>query len=415
MGKWPALQGSCRRVAGGAARARRAGGFTLLELSVVALLLTLAAAWLAGRWQNQVEDAGAEATANYLMMVRGATQALMVHYFEPLLGYAAGPAPALPVFLQGAWPQQFGVAELQQALADGEPGFLAPGFPAVPPLGEAVRVRLWREGTCPGSGCRLLAVVHTVAPLRSGQADYSPALVGALMLATAGFGAHAPPNAPERLRGALLDIVNPMGPVVGIVAVNASLEATHFHQFVRQGDARPIWLQNRLSVQGEVATATGLTLDTEVAVGGPCNLPRGYARTASGTLASCLSGAWFELDRYVVQGMTAALREGDIVPAAQCPPPAQPFVHLALMQLDVQVSGSQIQVQGNVTGAFSGSGSADPAGQVAVSGSFSGSLSSGAASRLQVNQGVSLQAGQVRFSDAGPQARAYAVYGCVHG
>ena len=402
----------------GLARKHRSGpvaGFTLIELAVVAMVITLGAVWLAGRWQNQVEDAGAEATAAYLMTVRGATQALMVHYHEPLLGQPGDPPQVVPPFLAGAWPLRLDLAHLQQALPEGGPGFLPAGFPATPPLGGGVGIQLERQGSCPGPGCRLAGFVHTLAPLRAGGTDHSPELVGALMLATAGYGVHAPPGAPDRLRGALLDVANPVGAVPGIVGVVASLEATHFHQFVRQGDSRPVRLQNRLSVAGPVATGGGVQLLTAVTPGAACTLAQGYARTLAGTLASCLSGIWFELDRHVIQGIQGGLVEGDRVPQPECPPPAVAFAHLALETLDVEVPGDRIQVRGAVAGSFSGGGSTDAAGNVTVTGSFGGNLSSTADSRLQVRQGVSLVDGRVRFDDPGGTARAYAIHGCRQG
>lgn len=379
----------------------------------------LGVVWLAGRWQTRVEDAAAEATAAYLMSLRGATQAMMVHYFEPLLGFPApDPSRELPAVLAGAWPKLLSVGDLLLAgpvsAVAGAGAYLPTGFPQRPPLGAEAQIRLTREGSCPGETCRLQALVHTTEPLRATGLDHSPELVGAFMLATRGYGAHAPAHAPERLRGALLDVPNPVGPVAGVVAVTADLEASHFHQFVRQGDSRAIRLQNTLDVEGQLSTSSGLRLNTAVQPGAACSLAHTYARSQSGVLATCLSGVWFELQRYVVQGWQAELGEGDALPQPQCPSPLQPFTRLVMQRSVIEVGGHDIDVRGQLSGSFSATAAMDGSGQVNVSGSVGGELSSTAESRLQVRQGVSASGGRVRFENPGEGAQALAIYGCVH-
>lgn len=394
---------------------RGQAGFTLLEVGIAALVVMLGVVWLAGRWQTQVEDAAAEATAAYLMTLRGATQAMMVHYFEPLLGFPApDPSRELPAVLAGAWPKTLSVGDLQQAEPAGGGAFLPAGFPQRPPLGAGVQVHVMREGSCPGQTCRLRALVHTTDALRATGLDHSPELVGAFMLATQGYGAHAPGHAPERLRGALLDVANPAGPVAGVVAVTADLEATHFHQFVRQGDSRPIRLQNTLDVEGQLSTSSGLRLNTAVQPGAACSLPQAYARSQSGALATCLSGVWFELQRYVVQGWQADLGEGDALPQPQCPSPLQSFLRLVMQRSAIDVGGHDIDVRGRLSGSFSATATMDGSGQVSVSGSVGGDLASTSESRLRVRQGVSASGGRVRFENPGDGPLALAIYGCVH-
>ncbi|MCK9511917.1 MAG: hypothetical protein M0R28_11890 [Pigmentiphaga sp.] len=397
-------------------RRQPAAGFALAELALAALLLTLSAIWLAGRWQNRIDDAGAEATAAYLMTVRGAVQALLVRHFDTWTGQPPdeeGMESLPPEVLRQPWPLVFGPEVLSLPAANGGAGLLPPGFPAAPPLGEGVAVRIRQEGVCPGADCRLEAYVHTLAPLRKdAAAAYSPELVGAVMLATQGYGAHAPPGHPGRLRGALLDTENPLGEVAGVVAVTASLDATHFHQFVRQGDSRPVWLRNRLSVAGEMASRTGLRLDTAVVPGTPCPSDGLYARAVAGTLAQCLTGIWFERDRYVVQGWSL-LAPGEEVPAPACPPGLQGFSQLGVAQLDVLIEGEAIDVKGRVEGILTGSGNSDAAGQVSVSGSFGGDLASTPDSRILLEQPVRVENGRLSMPGAGPDARAQVVYGCI--
>lgn len=394
-------------------------GFALLELAIAAVILTMGAIWMATRLSNDVQDAGARATARYLLAVKGAGQAMMVEHFDRLAGYPLPPESeehaGLPAWLGQPMPLSLSVAQLRQARPDGRPGYLPADFPESPAYGEQVRLRVWREGTCPGESCRLQAIVHTTAPVRAGTGvAYSPELVGEVMLGSDGYGGHSPPGAPGYIRGAVFNVPNPAGSVAGIVAVSASLDTTMFHQFVRQGDTRRVWLQNTLDVVGAVSTTTGLRLDTAVRSGEPCAGEGMYASTASQSLAVCMTGVWFELTRYVVTGIAADLASGAVLAIPHCQGSMQPFVRVALQSVDVMLDGSDIDIRGRVSGSVSGSGSVSETGSVSISGHFDGSVYSTADSRIRVAQGASATAGVLDISQAGPQARAYAIYGCQH-
>lgn len=398
----------------------RQRGFALVELAIAAVILTLGAIWMATRISNDVQDAGAQATARYLLSVKGAVQAMTVEHFDHLAGYppppaGVGPQPVTPVWLLGTMPLDVGIAQLRQPRADGRPGFLSADFPDAPVYGEEVRVRLWREGACPGESCRLQAIVHTMAPVRASEdLDYSPELVGQVVMASEGYGGHASPGAPGYIRGAIFNVPNPVGEMVGIVAVSASLDTTLFHQFVRQGDTRQVWLQNTLDVADAISTSTGLTLNTAVQAGASCNREGMYASTATQSLAMCMTGVWFELTRYVVTGMAGDLVSGAALAPPQCQGSMQPFVRVALQGLDVTLDGSSIDVRGRVSGSISGGGSVSETGSVSVSGSFQGDIYSTADSRIRVTQRAGATAGVLDISEAGPHARAYAIYGCHH-
>jgi len=395
-------------------------GFALVELAIAAVILTLGAIWMATRIGNDVQDAGARATARYLLSVKGAVQAMTVEHFDHLAGYpppAHGVAPpaAVPGWLLGPMPLDVDIVQLRQPRVDGQPGYLPADFPDTPVYGEGARARIWREGSCPGESCRLQAIVHTTAPVRAaGEPAYSPELVGQVMMATEGYGGHAPPGAPGYIRGAIFNVVNPAGETAGIVAVSASLDTTLFHQFVRQGDTRQVWLQNTLDVAGAVSTATGLALNTAVQAGGHCTHEGMYASTARQSLAVCMTGVWFELTRYVVTGIAGDLVSGATLPPPQCQGGMQPFVRVALQSLDVTLDGANIDVRGRVSGSISGGGSVSETGSVSVSGSFEGDIYSTADSRIRVAQRTGATAGVLDISEAGPQARAYAIYGCHH-
>lgn len=392
----------------------------MLELAIAALLLLLGAVWAASRLQNDVQDAGAQATARYLLALRGATQEMLVQHFDRLAGYPEPPegyghATPLPAYLAHPMPLDLGVADLVLPRADGEPGYLPADFPARPVYGGDARVRVWREGECPGEHCRLQAIVHTTAAVGADATGYSPELVGQIIMASEGYGGHAPPNAPQRLRGAVFDVANPMGDEVGIVGVAATLDTTLFHQFVRHGDTRPVLLRNRLHVEGTIASGGGLVLQTTVIPGDACMSEGLYATSVRQSLAMCLTGVWFELARYVVTGQQSDLAHGAVLPAPDCPGGMQPFMRAGLQSVDVTASGADIDVRGILAGSITGSGTVGQGGSVAVSGTFDGGVTSAPDSRIRIVQSTGVAGGTLELSAAGPQARAYAVYGCQYG
>lgn len=397
----------------------RQAGYALLELAIAALLLLLGAVWAASRLQNDVQDTGAQATARYLLAMRGATQEMLVQHFDALAGYPEppegyGPAAPMPAYLAQPMPLSLGVAELALPRADGQPGYLPAGFPTRPVYGGEVRVRIWREGTCPGEHCRLQAIVHTTAAVAADGGHYSPELVGQIIMASEGYGGHAPPNAPQRLRGAVFDVDNPMGGVAGIVGVAASLDTTLFNQFVRHGDTRPVWLQNRLHVQGAIASSTGLALQTAVTPGDACSSEGLYATSVRQSLAMCLTGIWFELARYVVTGQQNDLAHGAVLPAPACPGGMQPFIRVGLQGVDITATGADIDVRGILAGSITGSGSVGHSGSVEVSGTFDGGVTSSPDSRIRIVQDARAESGILELSPPGTRARAYAVYGCQY-
>lgn len=388
-------------------------GFMLAELAIGAALLTLGAIWMASRLTAEAQDAGARATASYMLTVRGAVQKLLVQYFDYLTLEDETVTP--PTYLTRPMPLDIGVADLTAPAGPGVSGFLEPGFPQRPPYGGEVRIRIWRDGACPGHDCQIRALVHTSEPMRAtGEEGHRPDLVGTFMLAAQGYGGHAPPNNPERIRGAVFDAPNPAGAVPGIVAVSASLDATMFHQFVRHGETRPVHLRNALEVSGTVTTRSGLHLATGVAPGDSCPVEGVYAQTASQLLAVCQTGVWFELTRYVVQGVAGDLRNGAALPLPSCPEGVQGFLQLGLQVVDVTLDGGDIDVRGTLRGTVSGAGTVGQGGNVTVSGTLDGTLYSTDDSRIRVRQGAGAGGPSVDLSRAGPDARAYAIYGCRH-
>lgn len=395
---------------------RQQRGFGLVETIVVLAIASLTAVWAAGEMVAAHERSQATATGRYLLAVRGAVHAALADHWlvmrdEPALPDAL-PAPA---WLTGMWPLDITVANLKQPKAPGVAGYLPANHPDRPPLGDDVRVRLTRTGTCPpdpASSCDIEAVVYTTAPMRSSTRwAFNPDLVAEVMMATEGYGGHARGTEPDRLRGPIFNVENPVGAVTGIVGVSASLETTLWHQFVRQGDTRHIQLRNALTVAGEITTQTGLLLDTAIAPGDSCTMDGAYASTTRHTLATCRGNVWFDLGQYVVTYQGSRLASGASVPQPSCPT-GVPFATVALSNTHIVATPPDLNMQGVVTGNLSGSVSSTGA----VSGTLNGAMNITSTSTATLHQGVTLTpAGAnwlVAISENQPNARADVLAGC---
>lgn len=391
-------------------------GFGLVETIVVLAIASLAALWAAGELVAAHERSQARATGRYLLAVRGAVHAALADHWLAMRGEPALPdALPAPAWLSGAWPLVVTVADLKQPKAAGVAGYLPANHPDRPPLGGEVRVRLTRTGTCPpdpASSCDIEAVVYTTAPMRaSPRWAFSPDLVAEAMMATDGYGGHARATEPGRLRGAIFNVENPAGAVTGIVGVDASLETTLWHQFVRQGDTRHIQLRNALTVAGEITTQTGLVLDTAVVPGDACATDGAYAGTARHTLATCRGNVWFDLGQYVVTYQGSRLANGESVPQPSCPA-GTPFSVVAISNAHIVATPPDLNLQGVVTGSLSGSVSSTGA----VSGSIGGAMNIAGTSSVTLHQGVTLTpAGAhwiVTISENQTNARADVISGC---
>ncbi|VCU69071.1 hypothetical protein PIGHUM_01131 [Pigmentiphaga humi] len=230
--------------------ASRQRGLTLVEVAIAASIAMMLAVFAAGRFVQEVDDAAAQATGTYLLAIKGAMDGYLVRHYEAMArgediaGVAAPLAPSLP--------------ELRQA------GLLHAGFPDLTPFNQAPAVRVERSGDCPGSGCRLDALVYTATPVRTAaSAEPDRSLLAQVVLSSGGYGGAAYPEQPGLIRGTAFSVPNPLGGTAGIVGVQASLDTTMFNQFVRMRDSRNPDLQGMLDVRGAV------TLHDTLALAGP--------------------------------------------------------------------------------------------------------------------------------------------------
>ena len=131
----------------------RERGFTLIEITVAIVILTLLSAFAAYGLAHDVDDSAAQSTGRYLMQMRGAGVNLQVKHEAWLSGVdvaaaADGTYPTPPTLswigVDGAQVARGGISDLDSL------GLLPTGLQQFQPLGDVARFILVRQGTCPG-------------------------------------------------------------------------------------------------------------------------------------------------------------------------------------------------------------------------------------------------------------------------
>lgn len=397
----------------------------MIVIIISIVLTTLASIFAAGQLRDAVDDNAAASTGRYLLQVRGAVIDLQVKHQSWISNEknATSPTGLSWVGVSGVQVARGGIPELIDL------GFLPTNTPRYPVLGDSVRFALVRQGACPGADCRTTAYVYTCHPVstersrrQSGgcatptgnRARFSPALLAHVMMSTDGYGGHDARGGPN-VAGPLLNAPRTwfdFGTQLGHVVVAAGLDATPFGQFVRHGETRPVTLHNTLTVDQTIQTNQGLLLNTAVTPGRSC-LPEGlYASTPDKVLAVCMNGVWFAATGHIVTGVYANLPNNATVPALVCPAGLTAWRHLALQDVDMTVTGSDINVAGQVGGTIQGSGAVNAAGDVSVNGAFSGTFNNAGSSYIRATQSVTIVANRIAITPAGPNARAAVIQGC---
>lgn len=400
-----------------------------LLMVAMAIFLTMLLAVIGGaELLKRVNDSAAESTGRYLLTVKGAVQGALSTYFDTfaLVDTSADPdgaAQTPPTWAQftGA-STTIGVDQLKSS------GLLRDDFPNSPPLGRSVHIRLVREN-CPGDECAVRAYAYTCWPIAKARSpvnadpsscpavpaglEFDMSLLGQTVISMDGYGGSNAIN-PTRVNGGLFNIpASDLGITsAGHAVVIASLDATMFNQYVRQGDTRHIKLRNDLSVTGKITTDEGLVMNTSVIPNAACTVPGMYATSSRSSLVMCSGGRWFELTNHVLMG-AQSLANGATVVTPSCPSPGmQAFTYASLERLDVTMTGSDINVRGRMNGNIRGTGQTNMNGAVTVSGTYEGDMQSTPDSRIRVTQGVQVTGGRVVITPADPQARALVIQGC---
>ena len=194
---------------------RGQSGFTLIELTLVIAMATMAAAWGATAWMRQAEDAAAQATGRWLLTVRIAVDQMLIRQADVIAGISA-PRPGAFVYSNVMNP---GLSEL------GEAGHLPTGFPVAPSLDYAVTVHvLAPQGDCDKTGCRIEALtLARPTGLAQDQAADVTRLAG-ILTGLEGYGLSVHPFFPRKLRGALAEYEN--SPIPSMPKISVPLAVT---------------------------------------------------------------------------------------------------------------------------------------------------------------------------------------------
>jgi len=267
-------------------------GFALLEVSIAALLATLLAVWGAGALADAIRDAGARAGAVWMLQVREGVRHYLARH-GPVLRAADTARPrALGGYADWAAPT---LAELRAE------ALLPPGLPLEVAAGGSAAIRVLRSGACPGSDCRLDAVIHSTRPLLlAGEAGVDQRQVAQWLLAAQGQGGWISDRRPGLLRGRVFSLQNPFwagAPLPpGTVAMMAGDggEAAYLHQ----GDMRDPNFQGRLTAQSDIRARADveigghLLLQAREQEGTGCVKDGALALEQGKGLLICLDGVW---------------------------------------------------------------------------------------------------------------------------
>lgn len=415
-----------------ARRAHLQKGSYLAEVLVGLMLVTLLATWAAAEIRAQADESAAEATGRYLVQIRGAVINLQLKHEAWMRAETPASRPdgsyAPPPDL--TWTTAGGAQVARGALSDlTAMGLLSTTIPRFPTLGDAAKFVLVREGVCPGEECRTSAFVYVCHPISAarslrqnadctpppaGRSEYSQTLLSKVLLASEGFGGYDARGS-NSVRGPLMDIPRAwfdFGSQPGHAVLAAGLDSTPFGQFVRHGETRPVTLHNTLTVGETIQSDKGLLLNTSVMPGANCAIEGLYASTANKMLAVCTGGVWFTPLGHLITGVYGNLPSNASIPALSCPAGQTPWRYASVQNLDVTVTGSDVNVAGTVGGSIQGSGSVNAAGAVSVNGAFNGTFRNSGSSYVRAAQSVSLSGDRVVITPGGTNARAAVIQGC---
>lgn len=273
-------------------RAQR--GFFMLELIIAAIIATLLAVWGAHSLVNKINDASAQSAAAWMLVVRKAASGYIERYAIEL----AQADDAVPAGLAGYsdWSAP-SLSELKAA------SLLSASFPASINPGTGASIKLLREGNCPGTGCRVSALVHSNAPFVThpdGRVDEQ--MVAQWTMAAQGWGGSVNPHRPDRITGAAFDLPNPPAGgtpyAPGTVALAITAEQGGTLDFLRVRDTRDPDFQGAVTVKGDIDTRADLRAARYVHVGAVQSLQQACAEDGAvaldlhGGLLVCRNNVW---------------------------------------------------------------------------------------------------------------------------
>ena len=236
----------------------------LLAIAISALLATFASSELAGLSQETL----ARGSGTYLQTV---SQAVWRNILVNYLDYAAGnPVTGLADPLHPT---------LNELIALNR---LSAGFPQKMPTRQTVRIDVTRT-SCPGAQCLVTATVCATTPITLGGATTRWDLAMVMLDTQNGQGGQSRIGDGANIRGAALNVPNPVGNVEGIVCGSSFVDVGIYDTFVRVGDTRDPALAGPLTVGGAT------TLKDTLTVTGLTTLQNNLTINGSATVGPCIS------------------------------------------------------------------------------------------------------------------------------
>ncbi len=230
-------------------------GFTLIELSVVAIVAVILAALAGKAMLDSVNEGMAEGTGAYLFSLKSAMDDYTTNHVTEITNNTAVTGFANPLSPT--------LDELKAA------GHLTSAYPSVTPFKQTVTLTVTRSAACPNPGCLITSRVYTNTPIAATDANI-PYLVTIIRSKAGGYGIASTDFDPATLSGPQCDpMPNPLGSVPYVVGACSVLNAGFWAQFVRRGDDRTTTLNNSLTVNGTVTATTSVVTGTITSVNGP--------------------------------------------------------------------------------------------------------------------------------------------------
>jgi type II secretory pathway pseudopilin PulG len=287
-------------------------GFFMLELIMAAIIATLLAVWGAHSLVNRINDASAQSAAAWMLVVKKAASSYIERYAVEL----TQSDDALPSGLAGY--SDWSAPLLTELKAD---NLLSSSFPESIKLGKGASIKLMRQGSCPGTACRVSALVYSNAPFITHPDErVDEQMVAQWTMAAQGWGGSVSTLRPDRISGAAFDLPNPPaeGPpfAAGTVALAITAEQLGTMDFLRVRDTRNPDFQGAVTVKGDIDSQTDLRAARYVHVGAAegllqaCAQDGAVALNAEGGLLVCRNNVWRSSSRTGGGGYSTILENG---------------------------------------------------------------------------------------------------------
>jgi prepilin-type N-terminal cleavage/methylation domain-containing protein len=224
-------------------------GFTLIEMAIVLIIMSILAASATLVAKNYADDTKAQSIADQLKTLTGGVSTMLVNEYATL-------ADAIPNNTAG-FAVEFAptVAELKAK------GYLANNFQNSSLAGNTWSVKISQSPVgCTPPACDLTALVYSSTGLtKDGVPDTM--LAARISEKLGNDGGTSRDSAPNTISGpnGLWTTTNPLGAVQAVIAMQTGYGSQGFSQFVRMGDARAVTLNGGLTNNGTLTNNGALT------------------------------------------------------------------------------------------------------------------------------------------------------------